>query len=387
MLDWTNQQLEEIGAVITTNEIKQQPQLWEETLEIYNTHKDSLNKFLTDFKKEANEKIRVIFTGAGTSAYVGDVVKPHLTRYGETNQFIFESIPTTDIVSAPLNYLKAEEPTLLVSFARSGNSPESVATIELANKVVKNVKHLIISCAPEGKLAVNAKGDPNSFVVLMPSRSNDQGFAMTGSFSCMTLMALLTFDEVNNHHADMVSAMIDMGNQALTKEEVISNIVSSDFNRVVYLGSESLSGLTREAQLKLLELTAGKIATVFDSSLGFRHGPKSFVDDKTLVFGFISNDSYTSQYDVDILEEIKANDIAVKTIALSQNKTPYSGESIPLNNETLLPDGFLALPLVMIAQIIALLTSVKVENKPDTPSPTGTVNRVVQGVTIHSFND
>lgn len=387
MLDWTNQQLEEIGAVITTNEIKQQPQLWEETLTIYNEHKESLDHFLTDFKNDVKTKIRVIFTGAGTSAYVGDVVRPHLIRYGETNQFIFESIPTTDIVSAPLNYLKAEEPTLLVSFARSGNSPESVATIELANKVVKNVKHLIISCAPEGKLAVNAKGDPNSFVVLMPSRSNDQGFAMTGSFSCMTLMALLTFDEVNNHHADMVSAMIDMGNQALTKEEVISNIVSSDFNRVVYLGSESLSGLTREAQLKLLELTAGKIATVFDSSLGFRHGPKSFVDDKTLVFGFISNDSYTSQYDVDILEEIKANDIAVKTIALSQNKTPYSGESIPLNNETLLPDGFLALPLVMIAQIIALLTSVKVENKPDTPSPTGTVNRVVQGVTIHSFND
>lgn len=385
MLDWTNQQLEEIGAVITTNEIKQQPQLWEETLEIYNTHKDSLNKFLTDFKKEANEKIRVIFTGAGTSAYVGDVVKPHLTRYGETNQFIFESIPTTDIVSAPLNYLKAEEPTLLVSFARSGNSPESVATIELANQVVKNVKHLIISCAPEGKLAVNAKDDANSFVVLMPSRSNDQGFAMTGSFSCMTLTALLTFDKVNHNHEELVSAMVDMGSQALTKEEIISNIVLSDFDRVVYLGSESLSGLTREAQLKLLELTAGKIATVFDSSLGFRHGPKSFVDDKTLVFGFISNDAYTSQYDVDILEEIKANDIATKTIALSQNKTSYSGESISLNNETILPDGFLALPLVMIAQVVALLTSVKVENKPDTPSPTGTVNRVVQGVTIHSF--
>lgn len=385
MLDWTNQQLEEIGAVITTNEIKQQPQLWEETLEIYNTHKDSLNKFLTDFKKEANEKIRVIFTGAGTSAYVGDVVKPHLTRYGETNQFIFESIPTTDIVSAPLNYLKAEEPTLLVSFARSGNSPESVATIELANQVVKNVKHLIISCAPEGKLAVNAKDDANSFVVLMPSRSNDQGFAMTGSFSCMTLTALLTFDKVNHNHEELVSAMVDMGTQALTKEEIISNIVLSDFDRVVYLGSESLSGLTREAQLKLLELTAGKIATVFDSSLGFRHGPKSFVDDKTLVFGFISNDAYTSQYDVDILEEIKANDIATKTIALSQNKTSYSGESISLNNETILPDGFLALPLVMIAQVVALLTSVKVENKPDTPSPTGTVNRVVQGVTIHSF--
>ena len=248
------------------------------------------------------------------------------------------------------------------------------------------MKHLIISCAPEGKLAVNAKDDKNSFVMLMPTRSNDQGFAMTGSFSCMTLAALLIFDLVHTDHELIVSTMVNMGKQVVTMEETLSNVVAQDFNRVVYLGSESLSGLTREAQLKLLELTAGKIATVFDSSLGFRHGPKSFVDDKTLVFGFISNDTYTSQYDVDILEEINGNAIAVETIALSQNKTQYSGKNISLTNDYQLADGFLALPLVMIAQIIALLTSVKVKNKPDTPSPTGTVNRVVQGVTIHPFN-
>ncbi|MEG2938096.1 MAG: tagatose-6-phosphate ketose isomerase, partial [Vagococcus sp.] len=64
----------------------------------------------------------------------------------------------------------------------------------------------------------------------------------------------------------------------------------------------------------------------------------------------------------------------------------YSGESIILTNELELTDGFLALPFVMIAQIVSLLTSIKVGNKPDTPSPTGTVNRVVQGVTIHSLS-
>ena len=39
----------------------------------------------------------------------------------------------------------------------------------------------------------------------------------------------------------------------------------------------------------------------------------------------------------------------------------------------------------LVAQTVALLTSVKVGNTPDTPSPTGTVNRVVKGVTIHPF--
>lgn len=383
MLDWTTEKLDELGASITTREIVQQPKLWEETLSIFNDRKDALASFLDGFSESANGKIRVIFTGAGTSAYVGDVIRPHLIRYGNTERYHFEAVPTTDILSSPHSYFKEDEATLLVSFARSGNSPESVAAINLADTIVKNVRHLIISCAAEGKLAVNAKGDDKSFVILMPELSNDQGFAMTGSFSCMTLTALMTFDTVNTNREEIVSTIVAMGNQAVAAEEKIAAILENDFNRVVYLGSGSLSGLTREAQLKLLELTAGRITTVFDSSLGFRHGPKSFVDEKTLVFGFISNDDYTKQYDVDILEEIKANDIAAQTVAIAQNETTYSGESIILANDVKVTDGYLALPFVMVGQIVSLLTSIKVGNKPDTPSPTGTVNRVVQGVTIH----
>ncbi|MGO3838407.1 MAG: SIS domain-containing protein [Vagococcus sp.] len=385
MLKWPEEELTKAGAVITTKEITQQPELWEETLDIFQQNETDLMAFLSDFKQGVTGKTRVIFTGAGTSAYVGDVIKPHLMRYGQTGDYQFEAIPTTDIVSAPYSYLKEDEPTLLVSFARSGNSPESVATIDLANKLVKNIKHLIITCAPEGKLAQNSKGDANSFVILMPELSNDKGFAMTGSFSCMTLTALLTFDTTHQNKAEIVQSIVSMGKQAIDQEEVIQAILDHDFSRVVYLGSGSLSGLTREAQLKLLELTAGRVTTAFDSSMGFRHGPKSFVDEQTLVFDFISNDAYTKQYDIDILEEIKSNDIAVATVGIAQNEAAYSGQTIVLSNDGVIPDGYLALPFVMIAQIVSLLTSVKVGNKPDTPSPTGTVNRVVKGVTIHSL--
>lgn len=385
MFQWTEEQLVPLGAQITTREIAQQPRLWNEAFAIFKENESNLGDFLQSFADEVEGKVRVIFTGAGTSAYVGDVVKPHLNRYGDTDRFTFEAIPTTDIVSAPYDCFVKEQPTILVSFARSGNSPESVATIDLANKILKNVRHLIITCAPEGKLAQNSKGDPKSFVMLMPADSNDQGFAMTGSFTCMTLTALLAFDRTHTNSAAIVESIVDMGNQALALEEKVQAIVDEDFDRVVYLGSGSLSGLTREAQLKLLELTAGQIATVFDSSLGFRHGPKSFVDDKTLIFDFISNDPYTRQYDVDILEEIKGNEIAVKTIGIVENGCSYSGETILLKNEVIVPDAYLALPYIVVAQTVALLTSVKVKNKPDTPSPTGTVNRVVQGVIIHEL--
>lgn len=385
MFKWTDEELEKVSGLITTQEIRQQPDLWEEAFKIYENNKDELVIFLEQFKTAVNQKIRVIFTGAGTSAYVGDVVKPHLTRFGDTASYQFEAIPTTDIVSAPYSYLKEDEPTLLVSFARSGNSPESVATVDLANKIVKNLKHLIITCAPEGQLAKYSEKDKDAFLMLMPSKSNDKGFAMTGSFTCMTLTSLLVFDNTHDNKVEIVESIVSMGKQAISQEDAIQEIVNKDFNRVVYLGSGSLSGLTREAQLKLLELTAGKITTAFDSSMGFRHGPKSFVDEKTAVFTFISNDLYTSQYDVDILEEIKGNEIAVSTVGIAQNKSIYTGESLILSSELIVPDGYLALPYVIIAQTVSLLAATKVGNKPDTPSPTGTVNRVVKGVTIHSI--
>lgn len=165
-------------------------------------------------------------------------------------------------------------------------------------------------------------------------------------------------------------------------------ILKAPYGRIVYLGSGSLAGLTREAQLKVLELTAGKVATMFDSSMGFRHGPKSFVDDQTIVFVFVNNDEYTRQYDTDILEEIRHDQIAAQTIAITQSseKTAFAGTSFGFSGtDVVLPEAYLALPFVMVAQTISLISSVKVGNTPDTPSATGTVNRVVKGVTIHTY--
>lgn len=178
-----------------------------------------------------------------------------------------------------------------------------------------------------------------------------------------------------------------LGNEVIARENDIEKIVQLDFERIVYVGSGSLAGLTREAQLKILELTAGKIATAFDSSMGFRHGPKSFINEKTIMFGFVNNNPYTRYYDLDILEEVREDEIASGVFAITQpGQRNFTGDKFELTTETeLLPDGYLALGYIMVAQIVALLSSIKVKNKPDTPSPTGTVNRVVKGVTIHEY--
>lgn len=387
MYNFSEDKLKSIGATITTAEIKQQPDLWKEAYTNYLDKKESIRNYLSEIGKK-HERIRVIFTGAGTSAYVGDTILPHIKEKNDERKWDFLSIPTTTLVSNPYQFLKQDIPTILVSFARSGNSPESVASVELAKKIVSDFYQITITCAPDGKLAKSVVGDDKNLLLLMPEKSNDQGFAMTGSYSCMTLTALLAFDHLTDEEEKhLVNMISDMGESVIEREEEIQRVIDLQFDRIIYLGSGSLEGLSREAQLKVLELTAGKTATNSDSSLGFRHGPKSFVNEDTLAFVFVSNNSYTRKYDIDMLNELKQDDTARHICAIRvEGEENYSGDAFTFDQKAEdIPDAYLALPYVMFAQTVSLLSSVKVGNTPDTPSPTGTVNRVVKGVTIYPY--
>lgn len=378
--------LTKLGAQITTAEIAQQPELWRDTLKIYRDNAEAVEAFLAEARAMGEGRLSVVFTGAGTSDYVGDTVAPYLRHAGDASLYDFKPVATTDIVSAPRDFLNPDEPTLLVSFARSGNSPESLAAVQVAKTFVKNVRFLNITCAPEGRLAIESADDPAALTLLIP-RANDKGFAMTGSYSCMELLSALIFDTAPlDEKAAWVETAARMGEAVVAREGEVADFLAGDFNRVTYLGSGSFVGLAQESQLKILELAHGLVATSWDSSMGYRHGPKSFVDEKTLVFVFMSNDPYTRQYDLDILNEIAGDEIAQRTIAVQQDAgTLFEGDAFTFAGEPTLPEAYLALPFVMVAQTVSLLNSVRVGNTPDTPSPTGTVNRVVKGVTIHPF--
>ena len=193
MLDYTKEDLQELGAEITTREIYQQPRFWKETARLYQERKAEIKAFLEKIGQE-HDYIKVILTGAGTSAYVGDTLVPYLQEVHDERHWNFQSIATTDIVAHPQTYLKKELPTVLVSFARSGNSPESVATVQLAQDLVAELYQITITCAEEGKLAQQAHGDERNLLLLQPKETNDAGFAMTSSFTSMLLTALLVFD-------------------------------------------------------------------------------------------------------------------------------------------------------------------------------------------------
>ena len=386
MLDYTKEELLELGAEITTREIYQQPDVWQEAFEAYQEKREEIAAFLQDIAAK-HDYIKVILTGAGTSAYVGDTLVPYFKEVYDERKWNFNAIATTDIVATPQAYLKKDVATVLVSFARSGNSPESVATVDLAKTLVDELYQVTITCAAEGKLALQAHGDDRNLLLLQPAASNDAGFAMTSSFTSMMLTALLVFDpEEFSVKSKRFEVSSNLSRKVLDNAADVKELVDLEFNRVIYLGAGPFFGLAHEAQLKILELTAGQVATMYESPVGFRHGPKSLINEDTVVVVFGTTTDYTRKYDLDLVREVAGDQIARRVVLLSDQAFGLENvKEVVLGCGGVLNDVYRVFPYIIYGQLFALLTSLKVGNRPDTPSPTGTVNRVVQGVIIHEF--
>lgn len=368
----------------TEEEIRQQPASWIRSLANIDNIRSAIDSFLAPLLRKND--LRIVLTGAGTSAFIGDIIAPWLASQTGKN---ISAVPTTDLVTNPMDYLNPAHPLLLVSFARSGNSPESVAAVELANQFVPECYHLPITCNEAGSLYQNAVASDNAFALLMPAETHDRGFAMTSSITTMMASCLAVFapQKINSRTFRDVA---DRCQTILTSLGDFSDGVfgNAPWKRIVYLGSGGLQGAARESALKVLELTAGKLAAFYDSPTGFRHGPKSLVDNETLVVVFVSSHPYTRQYDLDLLAELRRDRQALRVVAIAAQTDDVieTGPHILLPPARTFNDMELAFCFLMYAQVFALTQSISIGNTPDTPSASGTVNRVVQGVVIHPWN-
>jgi tagatose-6-phosphate ketose/aldose isomerase len=362
------------GATIL--EIGQQPGAWRE---VAARSDGDVESFLRDVLGRPN--LRVILTGAGSSAFAGEIAAPALRRHLHRR---VEAISTTSIVANPLDHLERETPTLMVSFGRSGNSPESLGTTALADEIVTDVWHLVYTCDRDGELGRAHSGRANSRIVFMPERTNDTGFAMTSSLTSMLLSCLLMLGPADREDAD---ALARAAEHVAGLQSDIRALAQAKKQRIVYLGSGPLEGLARESALKLLELTAGEVVTYFDSPLGFRHGPKSVLDADTHVVVYVSTDPYTRRYDLDIIAEIRAQlGEDALTVISTQPIPPSHGPAVVLPGLEGLDDPLVALSYLVFAQYLALFTALEHGKTPDNPFPSGEVSRVVRGVTIYPMS-
>jgi tagatose-6-phosphate ketose/aldose isomerase len=277
---------------------------------------------------------------------------------------------------------------LLISFARSGDSPESVKTVDLAENLSNKIYHLIITCNANGCLTKQTLR--KSYVILLPEETNDRSLAMTSSFSSMLATILMIADLVSGiSFSDKISIAADYIRNTLEKSTILlQEIAKLDFNRAIFLGSGPMLGIAREGHLKLQELTDGKVICKFDSFLGFRHGPRAVINDKSILIYLFSGDHYVSQYEKDLVTSIEKSRKGLLRIGIMENniRTINISKKIVFSDKHRLEDAYLALCHVVPVQILGFLKSIESGLKPDNPSENGVISRVVEGVTVYPYN-
>ena len=366
----------------TLREIRQQPRVWRKAYDIVVSRKEEISEFLSRYIKDGYQ---VILTGAGTSAYIGDALE-HAFR--GTLLSGARSLATTDILTNPSLYFGAESKVLLISFARSGNSPESVGAVKAVESTAGKTAHIFITCNPEGELA-RTKG-ANILTLLLPPETNDVSLAMTSSYSTMLLVCsmIANIDKIEAQKsyidtlANAVQGVLD------NCEESIRAIAAKPFHRAVFLGSGPLKGVAEEGRLKLQELTDGAVMCAFDSFLGFRHGPKAVVHPDTLMVYFVSDIPEVLRYERDLIQQVAAGSPNAGAVVVCRRRSDIDlPENEDLCVEIGLPKGFPAcygcVSYVVVAQLLGCFKSIECGLCPDTPSISGNISRVVEGVTLY----
>lgn len=366
------------GEAHTQREILSQPELWQEVYQLIKDESDQINAFLNPILKKQN--LSILLTGAGTSGFIGDAARGTLQQIWRRQ---VQAVPTTEIVTKPESVFVRSVPTLMISFARSGNSPESVETVRLANACCNEIYHLIITCNGDGALAGMQAGS-NTHSIVLPEATNDKSLAMTSSFTCMLLSVLLVarIDSIEGEF-EKIQSIIEHGNQILNDKFLLETMALKGFERVVFLGSGEYLGIARECHLKLLELTDGKLVCMSDSFLGFRHGPRAFVNEHTLIVYLFSRNPHVMRYERDLAEDIARDARAIPSLQIGgiEELILPNSNKVELNIE---PDNeYQMIPVTLVGQLLGYYSAVHMGIDPDSPSQSGSISRVVQGVNIY----
>ncbi|MDO5620755.1 MAG: SIS domain-containing protein [Paracoccus sp. (in: a-proteobacteria)] len=344
----------------TETEIRQQPQVWRSFAPALQARADALRDWAADHDE-------IWFSGAGTSAFIGETLVAVLNREGRAR---FRAVASTDLVACPQNYLRDGLRVLVVSFGRSGNSSESLGVLDLLDAHAPGYDRLHITCNAGSALATRAMpaGAAGRLeTLILPPETEDRGFAMTSSYTTMLLSALAVFAPPTDCVAARLKALADQA------ETVIAEAFAADLplpERAVFLGAGPLAGVARESALKVLELTAGLVPTLYDTPLGFRHGPKAVVNDGTRVYLLRSDNAYTGRYETDLLAELGRQFRADTAMSFG----PHPGD-----------DGWNTVLHVIPAQIMALRWSVALGLNADDPFAGRNLTRVVAGVTLYPY--
>lgn len=394
LISMPNAELESKGIKYTPREIASQPTIWLKSFSMLKNRIGEIRDFING-RVLSKGHGRVMLSGAGSSYFIGLSCEDVLRGMWHIN---VESRACTDIVTSFHSILLKHIDTTMVYFSRSGESPEILGAFLLADRILENVSHIIITCNRFGKLAslksrYEERGENNVLRIILPEETNDRGLAMTASFTTMLMAAqfLAYIMEADIYENILRSASAAAERLLREYSSLASELAELNFERAFFLGTGPLYGCAAESHLKLQELTAGRVICKFDSYLGVRHGPEIAIDDKTLIVYFVSSDPFIRRYEIDLMEDLHSKGLGLRRIAvccgMSESVKRYADHVIDISDDgrCWIPDYCRPLVDVIFGQLLGLFKSLNLGLKPDNPSDRGIITRVVRGVKIYDY--
>jgi tagatose-6-phosphate ketose/aldose isomerase len=373
------------GYAHTLREISQQPVTWIETASRMAGRVALLDAALAAVKNDGAPGA-VVLTGSGSSLYAGECLS--LALQGALGMPV-HAVPAGMVLTDPTGCLAHRVPSLMVSFARSGNSPESCGAVDAVRESMPECRHLLITCSGQGRLATRYRDDPGVATVVLDESTNDRSLVMTSSFTNMVLagrLLALTRD-VDGYRARVSGLARHAADLLLGHADSLARIARSDYRTAVYLGSGNRYGAAREAALKMLEMTGGQVKTFPETYLGLRHGPMCAIDDGALVVCFLSTDPVTRAYEVDLVRELNRKKLGARKVLVGPGVPPdlVSAGDVVVDSPGLasVADGDAPVLDVVVGQLLSLFRCLHIGLRPDAPSDEGVISRVVGDFAIH----
>jgi tagatose-6-phosphate ketose/aldose isomerase len=357
------------GIRFTPGEIARQPDTWQKTGQLVGENRAAIRNFIAETARH-----KVIFTGAGTSDYIGHCLVPHWRRNGfrHTN-----AVASTTLLTEHADHIGKDERCLLVSLSRSGESPEGVRLLEMMLEQHPLVRHLVITCNQNGSMAQHANS-PQVYCLVLDESTNDQGLAMTASFSNLLLAGQI----IAAPDFDLLETLFQAGERMLqVAPGLAEELAAQDFSRACFLGSGPLYGLAQEAALKTMELTAGRIITMAETPLGLRHGPLSALNAQTLLVLFLSQESNRRNYELKLWAEVRKKNLGCTQVLVCNHATEDTTADFVLDYQAPdLPDINRPPVDIIFGQLYGLFAALRFGLQPDSPSPSGAISRVVANI-------
>ncbi|MGN6235570.1 SIS domain-containing protein [Dyella sp.] len=369
------------GYADTLREILQQPQTWQGTAARLATDESlALMQALL-----ASRPAHIVFTGSGSSVYVGECLAPVLQA---ALGIPCLAIPAGTLLTSRRGVLPPGR-GLLVSIARSGDSPESTGVVDQVLAAEPGYTHLALTCNAQGKLATRYRDEPRMHVQLLDERTNDRSLVMTSSFTNLllagTALRHAAAGGADARHADAAAAV---AHAVFARHgDALEAVAQQPLSASVYLGSGAALGAAREAALKMLEMSGGAVRVLSETFLGLRHGPMSWLGDDCSVVAFLSGEPSVRGYEYDLLRELTRKGLGLTRVvvgeAIPADVLGEGGVAIELPGFYALEEAQQLMVHVVVGQLLAFFRCLALGQRPDAPSQ-GVLTRVVESFVIHA---